>query len=111
MSANASNRGAIAVLARPDVRRWVLARLAAGVAVTALRATVLWQVYDLTKSAALLGLLGLLSFLPAPAAALTGGLVADAYDRRRVVLAAQIVELACAAGLTLLNRLPSFPRW
>lgn len=100
---------AVSILLKQNVRRWILARLAAGVAVTALRATVLWQVYDLTKSAALLGLTGLLSFLPSPFAALGGGLVADAYDRKRVVLGAQLVELACAAGLAAVASMSAVP--
>jgi len=104
-----ANPSAFSILKQPMVRRWVLSRLTAGIAVTGLRATVLWQVYDLTRSPALLGLLGLLSFLPAPIAALSGGLAADAYDRRRIVLGAQLIELACAAALALLNSLTSFP--
>lgn len=100
---------AFSILQKQNVRRWILARLSAGVAVTALRATVLWQVYDLTKSAALLGLTGLLSFLPSPFAALGGGLVADAYDRKRVVLGAQLVELACAAGLAAVSSMSAVP--
>ncbi|MBK6513010.1 MAG: MFS transporter [Polyangiaceae bacterium] len=102
-------KSASSVLRRPSVRRWVLARLLSGIAMTSLRATVLWQVYDLTRSLALLGLVGLLSFLPAPIAALTGGVVADAYDRKRVVLIAQGVELVCALGLTALSSTPGAP--
>lgn len=104
-----SKKSAFSVLSKTNVRRWVFARLSAGVAVTCLRATVLWLVYDVTRSAALLGLMGLLSFVPAPFAALAGGLVADAYDRKRVVLFAQIVALACAAGLVALTSLSELP--
>ncbi len=96
---------ALAVLARPGLRRWILARLFAGVAITSVRATVLWQVYDITKSTALLGLVGLLSFIPAPFAALSGGLAADAYDRRKIVLVSQGIGFACAALFVLLNSL------
>ncbi|NUP08538.1 MAG: MFS transporter [Polyangiaceae bacterium] len=108
-SAKAPRDTAISVLRHVNVRRWILARLLAGIGVTALRATVLWQVYDITGSLALLGLTGLLSFIPAPFAALGGGVVADAYDRRRVVLGSQCLELACAAALVVLNSFSSFP--
>jgi len=100
-----SEPSALAVLSRPDLRRWILARLFAGIAITSVRATVLWQVYDITKSTALLGLLGLLSFIPAPFAALSGGVAADAYDRRKIVLVAQGVGIVCAAAFVGLNSL------
>ncbi|MBK8937539.1 MAG: MFS transporter [Polyangiaceae bacterium] len=102
-------KSASSVLRRPSVRRWVLARLLSGIAMTSLRATVLWQVYDLTQSLALLGLVGLLSFLPAPIAALTGGVVADAYDRKRVVLIAQGWS-SCVRSASPRCRRPRGPR-
>ncbi len=98
---------ALSVLRRVDVRRWVVSRLCAGIASTAIRATVLWVVYERTRSTALLGLIGLLSFLPSPFAALWGGLAADAYDRRRIVLGSQVVALSCAALFAVLTSLPS----
>lgn len=101
-------RGAVSVLANPNVRRWIAARLAAGIAITAVRATVIWQIYDTTKSAALLGLTGLLAFIPSPFAALWGGLVADAHDRKKIVVGAQLVGLLCAAGVGVLVSLPTF---
>lgn len=94
---------AFTVLRRRDVRRWVGARLAAGIAMSSLRATVLWQVYDQTKDTALLGLTGLLAFAPSPFAALLGGVVADARSRRGVVLAAQAVEWLAAGLLCVLS--------
>ncbi len=85
---------------RPAVRRWVTARVCSGAAVTLLRASFLWQIYDLTKSPAMLGLTGLLSFVPAPVSSLLGGAIADAVDRRKVILVAQAVALVCALFLT-----------
>ncbi len=91
---------AITVLKNVDVRRWVLARFASGAAVSMVRAAVLWDVYQRSNSLAYVGLLGLLSFIPSPILALTGGIVADRFDRKRLVLGAQAVEFACAALLT-----------
>ncbi len=94
---------AATVLRRPAVRRWVIARVASGAATTMVRAVVLWQVYVLSRSAAVLGLVGLISFVPGPVASLLGGVVADGHDRRRVVLIAQSVGLACALALAALS--------
>lgn len=91
------------------MRRWVTARVASGVGATLLRASFFWQVYAITGSEAMLGLIGLLSFLPAPVASLGGGVLADAFDRRRVILAAQFVSLTAAVGLTILAASPSLP--
>jgi MFS family permease len=89
------------VLARPQVRRWVAARFCSGTGVSMLRTTALWNVYDATGSLATVGLLGLVTFLPAPLLSLGGGVMADRADRKRIVLFAQAVELACAVGFAV----------
>jgi MFS family permease len=71
---------------------------------TLLRSTVYWHVFQLTRSEAALGTIGLVQFLPALAFTLVGGMVADAYDRRRVMRLAQIPYLASAAFLVLATR-------
>jgi MFS family permease len=58
-----------------------------------------WQVYDISGSPVNLGLLGLVRFFPSLATSLVGGAVADAYDRRLVLIFAKMVPLACAAVL------------
>ena len=61
-----------------------------------------WLVYERTGSAASLGLVGLLQFLPMVILTFLVGHVADRYDRRRIVAVCQAVEgtavLALAAG-------------
>jgi MFS family permease len=61
-----------------------------------------WQVYDLTRSALSLGLVGLAQFLPQFLLTLPAGHLADRYDRRGIIMACQAVEalvaLALAAG-------------
>jgi MFS family permease len=71
---------------------------------TLLRSTVYWHVFQLTRSEAALGTIGLVQFLPALAFTLVGGMVADAYDRRTVMRLAQIPYLASAAFLFLATR-------
>jgi MFS family permease len=92
----------IEILRRPGVALWMVARLTSGTAATMLRAAYLWQVYALSGSKAVLGLMGLLMFIPAPFASLAGGAMADAYDRRKIVLAAQSIAFVASAVLTWL---------
>ena len=50
-----------------------------------------WLVYELTRSAWVLGLVGLIAFVPALSLVLVTGHVADAVDRRLVMLLAHTV--------------------
>src|SRR5215216_4063313 len=59
-----------------------------------------WHVYLLTKSAFALGLVGLFRGVPIILCSLAGGVVADAVDRKRLMIVTQTVMLASAALLT-----------
>ena len=59
-----------------------------------------WHVYLLTKSAFALGLVGLFRGVPIIICSLAGGVVADAVDRKRLMMVTQSVMLASAALLT-----------
>jgi len=59
-----------------------------------------WHVYQLTKSAFALGLVGLFRALPIIFCSLAGGVVADAFDRKRLMVLTQTAMLASAALLT-----------
>jgi MFS family permease len=67
---------------------------------TLLRSAVYWHVFELTRSEAALGAIGLAQFVPALALTLVGGMAADAYDRRRVMQLAQLPYLASAGLLS-----------
>ncbi len=82
-----------------NLAAYLASRFCAATAMTMLRAGIAWHVFALTGSAFHLGLVGLVQFLPALALMLVGGAVADTYDRRRVMLLAQLVPLAGAAVL------------
>jgi MFS family permease len=57
-----------------------------------------WQVYRLTKSTLLVGLLGLTEFGPMLLLAFVGGALADSVDRRRLIIWAEAgLALSCAA--------------
>jgi MFS family permease len=60
-----------------------------------------WHVYVLTKSAFALGLVGLFRGAPIIICSLAGGVVADAVDRKRLMIATQSVMLLSAVLLTL----------
>lgn len=78
----------------PALRAYVLSRTAGSTSVTLFQAAVAWQVYEISGSAFQLGLIGLVRFVPALGMSLIGGAVADSYNRRNVILMAQLVPLA-----------------
>jgi MFS family permease len=67
--------------------------------------TINWHVYDLmrpygeARAAAALGLVGLVRVLPIVLCSLVGGVVADAVDRKRLIIITQTVMLVCAGLL------------
>jgi MFS family permease len=68
-----------------------------------------YQVYQLTRSSLLVGLLGVAELAPLLATGLLGGALADAHDRRRMV---QLTELGLAllSAVLVLNALAGRPR-
>lgn len=68
-----------------------------------------YQVYDETGSTALVGLLGLASLIPLLVVPLVGGAIADALDRRTVLLRTEIGMTAVTA-LFLVNSLLPHPQ-
>src|SRR5258707_5858192 len=58
-----------------------------------------WQVYSLTHSAVALGLIGLFEALPRLLLSLVGGVFADLFDRRKLLL---IIDITLAVTSTIL---------
>lgn len=65
-----------------------------------------WQIYSLAResrsieeSALLLGLVGLIQFLPVLLLSLIGGQAADRYDRKLILIVSNLVRLVAIAGL------------
>lgn len=80
--------------------RWFAgSRVLSGTGVTVLQAVIAWQVYEISGSPLQLGVLGLVRFVPALGMSLVGGAVADSYNRRTVLILAQLVPLGCSALL------------
>lgn len=89
----------LAALRQRDFLLFAGSRFFAATGMTLLNAAIAWHVYRISGSAFHLGLIGLARFLPALGLSLVGGALADSHDRRRIVLAAQVAPLACAAAL------------
>lgn len=105
----------LAALASPDhslfrvrpFRQFWCARVAAGFAYQMLSVAVGWQIYALTHRTLDLGLIGLAQFVPSLLLMLPAGHLADRYERRRILLAAEWLQ-----GLALaLLAAGSFLHW
>ena len=62
-----------------------------------------WHVYLLTGSPLALGFVGLTRVIPIVGFSLLGGLVADRYDRRRVMILTQAAMTVVAVGLAIMS--------
>jgi len=62
-----------------------------------------WQIYELTNSPLQIGLLGLARGLPQIALLLVGGLLADAVNRRKLMMCTQTSLFCVSASLALLT--------
>jgi len=60
-----------------------------------------YQVYQLTRSSLAVGLVSITQLFPLIAGSLLGGSAVDAMDRRRLLMAAQVLMAACSAGLAV----------
>lgn len=90
----------------PDYRAFWVARLFATLAGMMMVIVIGWQVYDMARetmppreAAFLLGMIGLVQFLPMLILTLFIGVIADRLDRRHMARVAVGIELACAAAL------------
>jgi MFS family permease len=83
---------------------YLVSRFCTASATMMLRAAIAWHVFALSHSAFHLGLIGLVQFLPIPTLMLVGGALADTYDRRRIMMAAQAAPIACATVLFFATR-------
>jgi MFS family permease len=93
-----------------DFRLYQVARLLSTIANQMLSVAVGWQIYDLTRRAFDLGLIGLVQFLPAIGLSLLTGHTADRFDRRRIVVVCYGV-LACASALLYISTRAGSATW
>jgi MFS family permease len=84
-----------------DLRCLVAGQLLSTLGAQLTTVAVPYQVYVLTRSSLDVGLVSLATVLPLIAGALLGGSLADAVDRRKILLGAQLLTLLCSAGLAV----------
>ena len=87
-----------------DFSLFFAARFLSGIAVQMQNVAVGWLVYDLTRDPLALGLVGLVTFLPAVGFALVTGHVADRLDRRLILLVCYASCALTAIGLLVVAR-------
>jgi MFS family permease len=100
---SASSHSAFAALRHRDFRLLWLGQIVSLTGSQMQFVAINWHVYLLTKSPFALGLVGLFRGVPIILCSLAGGVVADAVDRKRLMIVTQLVMLACAALLTLVT--------
>ncbi|MAP95911.1 MAG: MFS transporter [Ponticaulis sp.] len=100
--------GRFAAFRHSSYQRYFGARFCAAFAAQILSVSVAWQMYDETRSAALLGWIGLVQFLPALCLVVFTGLAADRFGRRLVMGLTIILEMACAVTILFMAVLQKF---
>jgi MFS family permease len=106
----------IAVDVRPlrdsrDFRLLTIGSIVTGLGAQAALVALPFQVYVITRSPFLTGLLGLVELGPLVSASLFGGAVADRFDRRRLLLMTQLALVAVSAALAAVSFGHAPPVW
>ncbi len=94
-----------------EFRRVFGAQLISGMGSQVTVMALMYQIWSQTRSELLVGVLGLVQVLPTVIFALVGGAIADAVDRRRLLLLVQIGMAACSGLLALLAAGGDVPLW
>jgi len=102
MSPTTTDEDRFAAFRHSAFKRYFWARFLTASASQIVSVAVGWQLYDQTENAWLLGLIGLVQFLPALLLVLVTGLAADKLGRRRVMATAIVLKMICAIGILLL---------
>lgn len=97
----ATNRDAYAVLRVRDYRLFLIGHVVSVLGVQMQTVAVGWQLYEQTRSAWALGMVGLAQFAPMLGFSLIAGQVADRYDRRKVLMNATLLAVVAAFGLAI----------
>ena len=84
-----------------DFRRLVAGELISVLGNQLTTVAVPYQVYQLTRSSLVVGLVSTTQLFPLIAGSLLAGSVVDAMDRRRLLMVAQVLMASCSAGLAV----------
>ncbi len=102
---------ALTALAYPDYRRFAASLLLTSIGLQLLQVAVFWQVYEITGSALLLGLTGLARAGPHMVLSLMGGVVADRFNRVRLIQAGQVANGVLVVALGALTLADAVEVW
>jgi len=103
MSLSPAQASADSLRAHPAFVQFWFARICSGFGFQMLSVAVGWQIYAITGRALDLGLIGLVQFFPSVMLALPAGHVADQFERRRIVMLGQIVDMIAIAVLAAIS--------
>lgn len=92
-----------AALRQPDYRRLLAGSLLASLGAEMQAVAIGWEIYQRTNQAWLLGLVGLVQFLPVLCLALPAGHVADRSNRKHLLLFALTVMATASSGLAAVS--------
>jgi MFS family permease len=92
-----------AVLRRPGYRRYLLSGMIATIGGQMQGVAVGWELYERTRSATALGLVGLAQVLPVLLLAIPAGHAADRFNRKHQLVVAHCVFALASVGLTMLS--------
>src|SRR5262245_16357616 len=95
------NHDAYAAWRLPQFRRYFAGNMILILGWQMQKVAIGWEIYERTHSAMALGYAGLVQFLPQVLFMLIAGHVTDAFNRKRVLMAALACNAAAAAGLAL----------
>ncbi|HWP57749.1 MAG TPA: MFS transporter [Candidatus Acidoferrales bacterium] len=96
-------RAFLSPLRHRDFRVFWSGLLASGIGSQFTSVAMAWQIYELTNSAFQIGLLGLARFVPQILLLLVGGLLADAINRRKLMMCTQSGLVVVSTALALLT--------
>lgn len=92
-------------------KRYFWARFITSSAAQIVSVAVGWQLWEETRNALYLGLIGLVQFLPALLLVLVTGLASDRLGRRRVMACATTLEMICAGAILVMAVSGIFSPW
>ncbi len=86
-----------------DFRLLLIGAFFAGLGSQMITVAIGWELYERTGSALALGLVGLVQVIPVFVLSLPAGQFIDRFNRKRIVIGAQVVLMLCSLGLTALS--------
>jgi len=104
-------RQAVVALQYGDYRRFAASLLLTSLAVQLIQVAIFWQVYELTGSALLLGLTGVVRAVPHMILSLVGGVIADRFNRVRLIQAGQVANGILIAALAIVTLVGAIEVW